>query len=429
MQVRSATASAPGPLRIALFAEQGHPDGTFRSGVTRLTDHIVNGCAARGVPLDFFTYHGSTGSDDTGMIRYVGVEPRAPVVVHGLRVDALDLLPTQNPRFVRPAEGFEYDLVLATSPGIGTQGQLLAHRRGIPFVAIHTTDLPHYAAELARARSIGLPGSSALSELARAGVWAYLRWLYDARRTDLVLVPTYAARRDLLARVHARAEVLGRGADTMSFSAVERPRRSLVRLLYVGRIDYGQKNLAALERVVREVDDVELSAVGDGDDLPSMRSRLADLVAAGRVHLTGRIDDIDRLKSIYLASDVFVFPSLHDTLGQVVLEAQRAGLPVVVRERGGPQELVSHGETGFVATSDTELVERVRQLAGDALLRARMGKAARAHAAAMPTWDEVVTGLLARLERLALPGWERRHRRMSAQEEPVSERVNPDPGA
>jgi glycosyltransferase involved in cell wall biosynthesis len=174
-----------------------------------------------------------------------------------------------------------------------------------------------------------------------------------------------------------------------------------VRLLYVGRIDYGQKNLQALERVMREVDGIEILVVGAGDDLPFMRQRVGDLVEAGKVHLAGRVDDVEQLKSLYLSSDVFVFPSLHDTLGQVVLEAQRAGLPVVVRDRGGPRELVRDGVTGFVAASDAELVQRVRQLTTDALLRVRMGRAACLHAAVLPTWSEVVASLLDRLERVA----------------------------
>jgi glycosyltransferase involved in cell wall biosynthesis len=391
------------PLRVALFAEQGHPSGSFRSGVTRLTDRIVKGCAERRVPLDFYTYHERAGSDLVGSIRYVRVEPRVAAEFHGLRVDALDILPFMNPRLDRAAEGYPYDVVVSTSPGIGTQGQLLARRLGIPFVALHTTDLPHYASALVHDLMGTLPGARAVAELARWGARSYLHWLYDRERTDLVLVPTHAARRDLLAHVHARVEVLGRGADTLSFPHFDRPRRAVARLLYVGRIDYGQKNLAVLERLLRELDEVELWAVGGGDDLTLMHQRLADFIGAGRVHLTGRIDDAERLRSIYESADVFVFPSIYDTLGQVVIEAQRAGLPVVVSDRGGPAELVRHAESGFVTEDADAFVRRVRELAGDPGLRARMGRAAKAHADALTTWDDVIARLLDGLERLVRP--------------------------
>jgi phosphatidylinositol alpha 1,6-mannosyltransferase len=292
-------------------------------------------------------------------------------------------------------------VVLGTSPGIGTQGQLLARTRGIPFAAVYTTDLPNYAEALVGDPSRPLPFRRALGRLARRGAWAYLRWLYHRRRTGLVLVPTEAARADFVANVPARAQVLGRGADTLSFPASPTESHDPVRLLYVGRVDYGEKNLRVLEEVVDRVEGSVLRVVGDGDDLPLMRERLADRIARGRVELTGRVNDMDRLISLYLSSDVFVFPSIYDTLGQVVLEAQRAGLPVVVRDRGGPPELVRHGETGFVARDDRVFVQRVEELVADEELRRRMGRAAREHAESLPGWSDVIHDLVGRLRALA----------------------------
>jgi glycosyltransferase involved in cell wall biosynthesis len=327
----------------------------------------------------------------------VSAKPRLAAEFHGLSVDALDLLPLGNRRLLSPAAPFNYDVVVATAPGIGTQAQLLARQRGIPFVAVHTTDLPRYADALTRARLGALPGAAMAGGFARRGSWRYLEWLYSETRTDLVLVPTRAVAEELRAHVGAPVEILGRGADTMTFPAIDRPRRKVPRVLYVGRIDYGQKNLAALERVVREIEDVELWAVGGGDDLALMRERLADEIARGRVRLTGRVDDPETLSCLYLSADVFAFPSTCDTLGQVVLEAQRAGLPVVVRDRGGPRELVRAMETGFVTPDDDAFVARVRQLAASPDLRRRMGHDAKAHADALPSWDDVVSSLLRRL--------------------------------
>jgi glycosyltransferase involved in cell wall biosynthesis len=119
------------------------------------------------------------------------------------------------------------------------------------------------------------------------------------------------------------------------------------------------------------------------------------------VELTGRVDDTERLVSLYRSSDVFVFPSLYDTLGQVVLEAQRAGLPVVVRDQGGPPELVRHGETGFVTPDDATFVQRVEELVSDEELRRRMGRAARDHAESLPGWSDVIADLVGRLRALA----------------------------
>jgi glycosyltransferase involved in cell wall biosynthesis len=149
------------------------------------------------------------------------------------------------------------------------------------------------------------------------------------------------------------------------------------------------------------VEGASLTVVGDGDDLPLMRRRLAADADAGRVRLEGRVDDPARLAGLYGAADVFVFPSVHDTWGQVVVEAQRAGLPVVVRDRGGPPELVRDGRTGFVTESDDAFVARVRDLVDGPGLRICIGRAAKAHADQLPGWSDVVDTLLGRLAVLA----------------------------
>lgn len=392
-------------LRVALFAEQGHPEGSFRSGVTRLTDNLVRRCRERGdVSLEFFTYHLRSGRDGAPPVRYHRVTPRMPVSFHGLQVDGLDIVPLANSRFAGAARDVPFDVVLGTSPGIGTQGQLLARARGVPFAAIYTTDLPHYAESLVRAGLAPRPGAAVAGAAAERFAWRYLRWLYGRGRTDLVLVPTEAARQEFVAVVDAEAAVLGRGADTLTFPDVARGGDGPAKLLYVGRIDYGQKNLAVLEDMVRAVHGTILRVVGDGDDFALMRRRLAAEVRAGRVLFTGRVDDPARLVDLYLSADVFVFPSLYDTLGQVVLEAQRAGLPVVVRDRGGPPELVVAGRTGFVSEDDAAFVRNVSALVADPELRRAMGRAAKAHADALPTWSQVTDRLLVHLEALAARG-------------------------
>lgn len=84
------------------------------------------------------------------------------------------------------------------------------------------------------------------------------------------------------------------------------------------------------------------------------------------------------LRNVYGNSDVFVFPSITDTLGQVVMEAQAAGLPVVVSDVGGPKEIVRDGETGFVrsVTDVGAWVRAIVELAGNRERRIAMGRAA-----------------------------------------------------
>jgi glycosyltransferase involved in cell wall biosynthesis len=352
--------------------------------------------------LDLFTYGPEPATETRGPLRFHRARPRLVQEFHGLEVDGLDIFPWLNPRHMRGAEGREYDAVVGTSPGIGTQGQLLALRRGIPFVGIYTTDLPHYAHALfAEGDAHPVLRNSGLGEAARVFARRYLAWLYNGRRTSLVLTPTHRIRDDFQSFVDVDVEVLGRGSDTLTFGDVRREPRTPVRALYVGRVDYGQKNLEALEPLLDRIPELELWIVGGGDDLELLRRRFARHVASGRATITGRIDDADELRAVYESADIFVFPSLSDTLGQVVLEAQGAGLPVVVRDRGGPQELIVPGKTGIVTSSNTSFVWEVGMLAQRHDVRLRMSAAARAHALAAPTWDDIVDQFVEIMRRVA----------------------------
>jgi glycosyltransferase involved in cell wall biosynthesis len=56
----------------------------------------------------------------------------------------------------------------------------------------------------------------------------------------------------------------------------------------------------------------------------------------------------DMLPNYYSAADLFVFPSKTDTFGMVVVEAQACGLPALVSNEGGPQEIIKDGESGYI---------------------------------------------------------------------------------
>ena len=58
------------------------------------------------------------------------------------------------------------------------------------------------------------------------------------------------------------------------------------------------------------------------------------------------------LPEIFSLSDIFVFPSNTDTFGMAVLEAQACGLPAIVTDIGGPQEIIKNNETGYIVSTD-----------------------------------------------------------------------------
>jgi len=156
-------------------------------------------------------------------------------------------------------------------------------------------------------------------------------------------------------------------------------------LMYAGRVS-PDKNLEILSRAYTELihirPDLNLLIVGDGPYLKELKSAMSGLP---RVVFTGRVNR-EELPAIYSASDIFVFPSTTDTFGMAVLEAQACGLPAIVSEKGGPQEIVLPGVTGLVAAShDTaawrQAIEHLIKLFhNDPAAFAAMRRAARSHA-------------------------------------------------
>ncbi len=128
--------------------------------------------------------------------------------------------------------------------------------------------------------------------------------------------------------------------------------RTGLKLLYVGRVSK-EKNLQMLVRsfitISESRPDVQMIVVGDGPYLEEMRQALADYSCI----FTGYLDGED-LAAVYASSDLFVFPSTTDTFGNVVLEAQASGIPVIVTDAGGPQENMLDGQTGLVVKADDE---------------------------------------------------------------------------
>jgi len=162
----------------------------------------------------------------------------------------------------------------------------------------------------------------------------------------------------------------------------------------VGRVSR-EKGLNVLAEAFRTVHahrpDIRLVIVGDGPYLDEMRTQLAGLPAVFTGYLQG-----SALAEAYAGADLFVFPSATDTFGNVVLEAQASGLPVVVTSSGGPREVMQPGRTGLVVPpGDAQaLALAVLELALDRDRLSAMGREARRHAAKtsfdqafLKTWD------------------------------------------
>jgi glycosyltransferase involved in cell wall biosynthesis len=162
-------------------------------------------------------------------------------------------------------------------------------------------------------------------------------------------------------------------------------------VLYVGRLS-PEKNLAALVAAFRTLaeTDAHLVLVGDGP----ARAELAQALRGRRVTFTGYLSG-EALATAYASADVFAFPSVTETFGQVVQEAMASGLPVVGFDAGGVHDLVAHERTGLLARAgDTgAFAAALAALVASPARRTCLGAQGRARAL-QHTWAQVMDGLL-----------------------------------
>lgn len=121
---------------------------------------------------------------------------------------------------------------------------------------------------------------------------------------------------------------------------------------------------------------MSICLVGDGPMLEDLRRDRADLVESGRLILLGGRSDV---QDILMASDAFLFATLHENLSNALLEAMTVGLPTVATDVGGNPEVVVHGSTGYlVQPGDANaMLHHLTVLATNRSLRERLGSAGR----------------------------------------------------
>jgi glycosyltransferase involved in cell wall biosynthesis len=242
----------------------------------------------------------------------------------------------------------EISHIHSATPGpIGLAALAVARLMHLPIYGTYHTSLPQYTQCLTQ--------DFAMEEL----MWRFTLWYYE--QMDLVFAPSHATANELIAKGLSpeKVRVYPRGIDIERFHPSKRngfyEKRyrfgSEIKLLYVGRVSR-EKNLHILEQafqeLARERHNARLIIVGDGPYREEMERNLSGTPAV----FTGYLDG-EALAQAYASADIFVFPSATDTFGNVVLEAQASGLPVIVSAQGGPQENLIPDQTGLIVPSTT----------------------------------------------------------------------------
>lgn len=149
-----------------------------------------------------------------------------------------------------------------------------------------------------------------------------------------------------------------------------------LRCTMVARFTDFKDHLLLLRAFAKLSGEPRLLLVGDGGTLPSAKALAEQLGISKRVEFAGSRSDVPELLA---QSDIFVLASRQETLPISILEAMRAGLPVIASDVGGISEEVIHGETGLLVRSGSldALTRALRRLLSRKVLRTTMGRAGR----------------------------------------------------
>ena len=174
------------------------------------------------------------------------------------------------------------------------------------------------------------------------------------------------------------------------------------RLLSVGRLVH-QKGLDLAMHALAELKDLEWEwcIAGDGPQINVLRSLANELGIQDRITFPGWRSHAE-LVECYKGSNLFLFPSRHEGMPNVVLEAMASGLPVVASRIAGNEELVLDGETGLLFPSEDveSLCVALRKLLVDNSQRQKMGNASRRRVEALYSWENTAQRYALLLERV-----------------------------
>lgn len=362
------------PPRVAILA-----DGIGSThGVTRTIEEI----RSRGVP----GYEVEVVATDPHVDRRLAAVCEFDVPFYpGLRIGVPSLTAAVQTLTERP-----FDAVHVCSPGpAGIAGVLLAKALGLPLIGSYHTELTAYAQ--LRSERTEVAGAMELA------VGAF----YNA--CDLVLSPSPASDEMLSGIGLSREKIVrfDRGVDASRFDPALRCETlreswnldsaySRLFVLYAGRItkEKGVDLLVdSFSDAHRRDPRLHLVLAGGGPEQGRVAERLgAHATFLGWLHG-------DELARAYASADIFLFPSQTDTFGQVILEAQASGLPVLAVDAGGPATLIEDRVSGLLRGPRTAaLADALVELAASPLLRERLALAGQS-AVKERTWERALQRL------------------------------------
>ena len=184
-------------------------------------------------------------------------------------------------------------------------------------------------------------------------------WLLTYEATEVIVNSNYMKGhvQGLFGLPFDKISVIPNGINLNNFTGIERDydfRRRFAMdnekiILYVGRLVYEkgvQHLISAMPKILDHYHDSKLVIAGKGGMLDELKAQVDSMGLSNKVYFTGYLNQKE-VQKMYKCADVAVFPSTYEPFGIVALEAMLAGIPTVVSDIGGLNEIVEHGVNGM----------------------------------------------------------------------------------
>ncbi len=228
-------------------------------------------------------------------------------------------------------------------------------------------------------------------------------WLLTYEATEVIVNSNYMKNelQRLFGLPFDKINVIPNGINLNNFVGIERDydfRRQYAMdnekiILYVGRLVYEkgiQHLIAAMPKILSNYNDAKLIIVGKGGMLDELKAETSNLGLDNKVYFTGYMDS-KKIQKMYKCADVAVFPSTYEPFGIVALEAMLAGVPTVVSDIGGLDEIVLHGVDGMksYAGNANSIADSVTTLLYDHQLATNVSKKAKQKVKEQFNWEKI----------------------------------------
>ncbi len=308
----SATRDVQRPMRILIATDAWEPQV---NGVVRTLTRVVSELQAIGHTVEVI---------HPGQFKTFPLPTYAEIKV------AIGVYEPVQERF----KAFEPEAIhIATEGPIGLAARRICVEWKLPFTTSYHTRFPEYV--------------SARLPLPLAAGYAYMKWFHKPSGRLMVATPTM--REELTRHGFRNISAWSRGVDTEAFKPRGEDEPDIFEglkrpvFLYVGRVAV-EKNIEAF--LALDLPGTKV-VVGPGPQLEELKEKYRDVVFKGP-------KSGPELAAHYACADVFVFPSLTDTFGLVILEAMAAGTPVAAYPAPGPIDLIPGSGAGVLALTATE---------------------------------------------------------------------------